>query len=205
MPRKSQRISSGSVAASKHKRAASNSTPLSAESKDSKKLKATPTKSEYFEGTRKRVEAVEDEQLDIEPSSPDEEDVSEFGDEPESSASDAENDDEYGSDSEQESKKRKKPTPRKEATSSAAIRTKGNELLKPGVKTGLGPGTQVVIKKPKARAAGKTPYEDETIHPNTLLFLKDLKANNERQWLKSESSLSNIAIVKPPFRGECNL
>ena len=54
-----------------------------------------------------------------------------------------------------------------------------------GVKAGLGPGSEVIIKKPKARGAGKTPYSDDTIHPNTFLFLKDLKQNNDRQWLKS--------------------
>lgn len=63
---------------------------------------------------------------------------------------------------------------------------RAKDLSKPGVKTGLGPGTQVIIKKPKARAAGDTPYSDETIHPNTMLFLKDLAANNSRQWLKSK-------------------
>ncbi|KAF2669160.1 hypothetical protein BT63DRAFT_424871 [Microthyrium microscopicum] len=61
---------------------------------------------------------------------------------------------------------------------------KAKELLKPGVKTGLEPGTQVVIKKPKARTAGKTPYTDDTIHPNTMLFLGDLRQNNNREWLK---------------------
>ena len=56
------------------------------------------------------------------------------------------------------------------------------ELWKPGAK--LEPGTQLVIKKPKARDAGDIPYLDHTIHPNTMLFLKDLAANNDRQWLK---------------------
>ena len=56
------------------------------------------------------------------------------------------------------------------------------ELWKPGAK--LEPGTQLIIKKPKARDAGDTPYLDHTIHPNTMLFLKDLAANNDRQWLK---------------------
>src|SRR5215469_5435348 len=65
---------------------------------------------------------------------------------------------------------------------------RAKDLSKPGVKTGLGPGTQVIIKKPKARDAGDTPYSDETIHPNTMLFLKDLAANNNRQWLKSKTS-----------------
>jgi hypothetical protein len=37
---------------------------------------------------------------------------------------------------------------------------------------------------PQAREAGDTPYADDRIHPNTLLFLKELKANNNRDWLK---------------------
>lgn len=56
------------------------------------------------------------------------------------------------------------------------------ELWKHGAK--LTPGTQVIIKRPKAREAGDTPYTDETIHPNTMLFLKDLAAHNDRTWLK---------------------
>lgn len=63
------------------------------------------------------------------------------------------------------------------------------ELWRPGVKTGLGPGKQVLIKIPKARAPGKTPYEDNTIHPNTMLFLRDLAQNNDREWLKSKFNL----------------
>ena len=61
---------------------------------------------------------------------------------------------------------------------------KGQELWRPGVKVDVEPGREVFIKLPKAREAGKTPYKDETIHPNTMLFLKDLKANNDREWLK---------------------
>lgn len=44
-----------------------------------------------------------------------------------------------------------------------------------------------MIKKPKARPAGKTPYASDTIHPNTFLFLHELKGNNNREWLKSRS------------------
>lgn len=85
-----------------------------------------------------------------------------------------------------EDDKRKKSTPRgKSATKSLSVRQKQGdeaELWKPGAK--LLPGTQVIIKKPKARDAGDTPFTDETIHPNTMLFLQDLKKNNDRQWLK---------------------
>ncbi|KAF3048305.1 hypothetical protein E8E12_011662 [Didymella heteroderae] len=56
------------------------------------------------------------------------------------------------------------------------------ELWKPGAK--LEPGTRLIIKKPKARDAGDIPYTEGTIHPNTMLFLKEIKANNDRQWLK---------------------
>jgi hypothetical protein len=90
------------------------------------------------------------------------------------------------------------------------------ELWKPGTK--LAPGTQLIIKKPKARGttptyglpiehalnsylqsaeAGDTPYTDETIHPNTMLFLKDLAANNDRQWLKCTST----ALIMLPGEG----
>jgi hypothetical protein len=59
---------------------------------------------------------------------------------------------------------------------------KEEELWKSGAK--LAPGTQVIIKKPKARDAGDTPYTDGTLHSNTMLFLKDLAKNNDRTWLK---------------------
>ncbi|RDW72626.1 DUF2461 domain-containing protein [Aspergillus mulundensis] len=62
------------------------------------------------------------------------------------------------------------------------------ELWREGVKTGLGPGKEVFIKKPKARDPGDTPYADDTLHPNTMLFLKDLAKHNERQWLKAHDA-----------------
>lgn len=63
---------------------------------------------------------------------------------------------------------------------------------KPGAITssGTGPGSkkQVIVRIPKPRTAGDTPYEDHTIHPNTFLFLKDLAQNNRRDWLKSDNT-----------------
>ncbi|KAK7967112.1 uncharacterized protein PG986_001389 [Apiospora aurea] len=38
---------------------------------------------------------------------------------------------------------------------------------------------------PQLRDTGGIEYEDTRIHPNTLVFLKDLKANNKRSWLKA--------------------
>jgi hypothetical protein len=44
-----------------------------------------------------------------------------------------------------------------------------------------------IIPLEKMRDAGGVEYEDHKVHKNTLLFLKDLKANNKRPWLKCES------------------
>lgn len=61
----------------------------------------------------------------------------------------------------------------------------------------IGPGTQVIIKKPKARPAGKTPYAEDTIHPNTLLFLSELKDNNRREWLKRKYTMEAPSPLTP--------
>ena len=189
MARKSQRVAASSATNARHKRAASNSTPLSGEPKSSKKQKATPTKSQYFKRSGKDVKTGEDENLDSDESSEPEGEVSAFESEGENVSSDGD-DDEYDSEAEEKPRSGKKVKAASTPKTSAAIRTKENELLRPGVKAGLGPGTEVVIKKPKARSAGKIPYRDEAIHPNTLLFLEDLKANNDRLWLKSKCDLS---------------
>ncbi|KAL1589892.1 hypothetical protein WHR41_01292 [Cladosporium halotolerans] len=190
MARKSQRLSvSATTPKSSHKRAASNTSLAAVRTK---KSKATPTKSQYFSdqeiGDEKHANGTGDvEDLDEDedvPSAP-EEDLSEFESAPESADDDGdENDDEvYESESDQP-KARRKSSSKKSATGTTKSSTKGSELWREGVKTGLGPGQQVIIKKPKARPAGKVPYTDDTIHPNTLLFLKDLKGNNNREWLK---------------------
>ncbi|KAB5566597.1 hypothetical protein GE09DRAFT_1218853 [Coniochaeta sp. 2T2.1] len=44
------------------------------------------------------------------------------------------------------------------------------------------------IPLPKLRDTGGIPYEDDRLHKNTMLFLKDLKANNKRTWLKSHDA-----------------
>jgi hypothetical protein len=46
------------------------------------------------------------------------------------------------------------------------------------------PPKVTIIPLPKAREAGDVPYEDGRIHENTMLFLKDLKANNNREWMR---------------------
>lgn len=185
MARKSQRVAAASTASTRHKRAASNSTPSGTE----KKRKATTSKSKYFKQSKDDLDDAEEEDVDSDEVSSSEQDDSAFESENEEASSE-DDEDEYDSEANRQVGSARKGRSTSTAKSSPAIRTKGNELLRPGVKTGLGPGTEVVIKKPKARPAGKTPYRDDTIHPNTLLFLEELKAHNERQWLKSEFHLS---------------
>ena len=107
--------------------------------------------------------------------------VSEMSSPPESE----EDKDEEGDNSSEEEKPKKRKRGRQSAVSVASVKSvKGKELWRPGVKADLAPGEQVFIKLPKARQPGKTPYTADTIHPNTMLFLADLKENNDREWLK---------------------
>lgn len=183
MARKSTRLSSASQRTPTHKRAASATTLDSGTAKKTKK--ATPTKSQYFD--QKDPETGADDSLEAEDEGEDEDATSEPGDDASDFASETASDDEDEEsydDDEEAPKRGKKSTPRK--TGAKASGARGSEVWREGVKTGLGPGKEVIIKKPKARPAGKTPYTDDTLHPNTLLFLSDLKKNNDREWLKSE-------------------
>ena len=47
------------------------------------------------------------------------------------------------------------------------------------------------IPIPKLRDTGGVEYADDRLHANTLAFLKDLKANNKRSWLKCASPFPN--------------
>lgn len=172
--RRSQRLSTGDSTESKHKRAASGSGPASQVTKKPKKQLSTPKKSQYFEPDSEADELAEDDSP-----SPVENDSSEFGEDAAvSEASDSPEDDEDEYDSHADSAPKKRRMSAKSTPNS--VRAPAGENYKPGV---------TIIKKPKARPAGNVKYADETIHPNTLLFLKDLKANNNRPWLKCELSL----------------
>lgn len=50
------------------------------------------------------------------------------------------------------------------------------------------PPRVIVLPLKQLRGLDGVEYEDTRLHKNTLLFLQDLKANNKRSWLKSESS-----------------
>ncbi|KAK5133140.1 hypothetical protein LTR08_008164 [Meristemomyces frigidus] len=184
MTRKSERLSSGAKAKPAHKRVASTTMTPSAEAKRSKI--ATPIRSQYFKGDDSSSDLPDNDlENDSESGADEASDFENSGEKVASSEAEINIDDDDDDDeSEGEPKSRKKSKSGNGVASSTTIRTKGGELWRPGVKAGLGPGNQVVIKKPQARKAGKTPYSDETIHPNSMLFLADLKENNDRVWLK---------------------
>ena len=165
------------------------STPPSRQSKrlkssPSTSLKTTPKKSQYFEHDSSS-EAESESKIDKEGSGYEDEDASaSLVSSPPESEVDDEEEDEYVSDADAP-KKRKRGRPKQTTNGGAtAPAKKGQELWRPGVKATAAPGEAIYIKLPKAREAGKTPYKDHTIHPNTFLFLKDLRANNDREWLK---------------------
>jgi hypothetical protein len=49
----------------------------------------------------------------------------------------------------------------------------------------------------KLRDTEGVEYQDFKLHKNTLLFLKDLKANNQRPWLKCE--YNTLVTLEPPL------
>ncbi|EXJ79808.1 hypothetical protein A1O3_08093 [Capronia epimyces CBS 606.96] len=145
-----------------------------------KGAKTTPTKSKYFE------EPDSDEPDQTENSGYEDEDAS-VTEEPSSSELESEDDYDSGDAPNKRRGARKQARgngPARPGTVSTTTLAKGKELWRPGVKTGLGPGKEVFIEKPKPRGDGGVKYVPEKIHPNTMAFLKDLKNNNDREWLK---------------------
>lgn len=58
-----------------------------------------------------------------------------------------------------------------------------------------GPRKVEIIPLEKLRDTGGVAYEDYKVHKNTMLFLRDLKANNKRPWLKCKcSEYSNLLV-----------
>ncbi|KAH0846748.1 hypothetical protein FOPE_11696 [Fonsecaea pedrosoi] len=156
--------------------------------KDQRRGKTTPTKSKYFQEPDSEDEDVDIKEDESEESGYEDQEASET-DQPSTEEPDTEDD--YESDEEHKRRKPKKKTVKSgggltggiQAVANAVLE-QGKELWRPGVKTGLGPGKQVFIEKPKPRDDGGIKYAAEKIHPNTMAFLKDLKENNDREWLK---------------------
>ena len=180
MARKSTRQSVASAPRSSSKRPApAKTTPT----RQSKRTKATSANSAYFER-----DSDNEENHDTEKESGYEEEAASGN--ASSPASESDNEVVSSEEDVKPRKKGKRGIPKEETVVAVRGKTKDKELQRPGAK--LPPGVQLIIKKPKAREAGATPYADDTIHPNTMLFLKDLAANNDREWLKSETSRSCI-------------
>lgn len=151
--------------------------------------KSTPTKSKYFEPP----DSDEDDEEEIdEASESGYEDQDEDEDEDVSAGEPSEpptETDDYDSEEEAAAKKKRKQNRSRPGKVSEADSTNETvdrkDLWREGVKTGLGPGKKVFIQKPKPRGDGGVKYESGKIHPNTMEFLKDLKRNNDRDWLKA--------------------
>ncbi|CAG7927411.1 unnamed protein product [Penicillium olsonii] len=143
-----------------------------------RQARSTTSKSKYFEAEDSEPDSESDESAGGSSESAYEEPKDES-----SSADEAEP--EEPSDSEEDTKKPSGRGRQPAETGNRGKATKSKELWREGVKVDLEPGQEVVIAKPKARDAGETPYTDETLHPNTRLFLIDLAENNDRQWLKA--------------------
>lgn len=169
----------------------SKSTPASRQSKRLKSspvadTKSTPKKSKYFEHSSSSPEPESEIEKEISGYEDEDESASLVSSPPESEVGDPSEDDSASEDDDAPKKKVRKPVGRKSNGTSATVVNgkKGQELWRPGVKASAAPGEAVFIKLPKARTPGKIPYKDSTIHPNTFLFLADLRANNDREWLK---------------------
>ncbi len=187
MPQRRSHFPNASSSSTPLKRGSESTTP----SRQSKRIKSSPITSSKT--TPKKSPYFEHPDTDPESESEIEKEASGYEDEDESaslvsSPPESEVEEEVDEDASEDDapKKRKRGRPMKSNGNSVAVSAgkKGQELWRPGAKIDAAPGEAVFIKLPKAREAGKTPYTDSTIHPNTLLFLKDLRANNDREWLK---------------------
>ena len=160
------------------KRVLSAINPLSSSKRAKRSPTTTPKKSQYFG-------RAEDSELTDEESSIVGKEESGYEDEDASATLLTGEEDAEPTSDDESPKRRKKATPKKKNGVKAASKGKtGKELWRPSAKVDAEPGQEVFIKLPKAREPGGTPYKNDTIHPNTLLFLKDLKKNNDREWLK---------------------
>ena len=167
------------------KRGVAHTTPA-APTRQSKRSRTSTSISTANQTTPKKSPYIEPESDISQAESEVENEASGYEDEDQSAVSSptvsVEEDDENSTVTSEDEDTRKRGAKKRIAVTAKAV--KGKELWRPGVKADLAPGEQVFIKLPKARQAGKTPYTDDTIHPNTMLFLGDLKENNDREWLK---------------------
>ncbi|KPI42535.1 uncharacterized protein AB675_9758 [Cyphellophora attinorum] len=185
-------LSAGGNVASATGDATDHPTSVTPGTRASKRLKDSATstpvtgkKSKYFDGPGSEDE--DEDLVEASSASPSGDDsASGYGDDSgsasEENESGQESEDDY--DSEEDTKRRSKGSKSRAGTGKAFFGKQNSQMWREGVKTGLGPGKQVFIEKPKPRGDGGIKYVADRIHPNTMLFLEDLKANNDREWLK---------------------
>ncbi|KAJ5110170.1 hypothetical protein N7532_002815 [Penicillium argentinense] len=187
MPRRSSRPAPASPQAPQAAPKRRASARLSASEAEVKRVKSNTDLGSQVKSTTKKSKYFEPESSDEEPTSETDESGSDYeGQDAESSDEPSEPEEESESEDTKSVKSGRAKGKQGRGKDQDAVEAslKGKELWREGVRTGLGPGKEVFIPKPKARDAGGVPYEDETLHPNTKLFLLDLKKNNDRQWLK---------------------
>jgi len=184
MPRKPTKSVNASAPRSTSKRPAPET-----RARESKRARATTRKS-YVEPETDTEESEDGSKKVVQPDEAEDDGAaSDYEEQVDKDPSSESEHDENASDEDSETEQVK---PKGSATKKLPIHKKHaneKELWKPGAK--LEPGTQLIIKKPKARDAGDTPYLGHTIHPNTMLFLKDVAVNNDRQWLKRRWSIAS--------------
>ncbi len=194
MPRASRKQAASTSTPKKREFQPSEETPTRAskrvKSSPATKTKTTPKKSQFFNHESSSGSEAEF-AIQQEASGYEDEDASASSISTPAESEDDEDGD--GNSSVEDAPRRRKPVIKtRETRTNGQAKTptavKGQELWRPGVKTGLEPGEAVFIKLPKARDAGSTPYKEDTVHPNTMAFLKDLKKNNDREWLKGKAS-----------------
>ncbi|KAF1851766.1 uncharacterized protein K460DRAFT_362513 [Cucurbitaria berberidis CBS 394.84] len=191
MPRKKTRPTSRSASRSSSKRPAPD-TP----NRQSKRARGATVRKSYLEPDTDTDDTTEDKAKEVSPPTEGEDEAvaSVYEDQSDKEPSSESDHDETASEADT---KAKKSAPRGRPAKQHVLplhkkHADEKDLWKPGAK--LAPGTQLIIKKPKARDPGDTPYADNTIHPNTMLFLKDLATNNERQWLKLHDPDYRVAL-----------
>ncbi|KAL9136345.1 MAG: hypothetical protein Q9175_002444 [Cornicularia normoerica] len=188
MPQRRSRFPNASSSCTPSSRVSKCTTPL----RQSKRIKSspitssktTPKKSPYFEH-HDSSDPESDSEIGKELSGYEDEDESaSLMSSPPESDIEVEADEDASEDGAPKKRKRGRPSKSNGNGVVASAGKKGQELWRLGAKIDAAPGEAVFIKLPKAREAGKVPFTDSTIHPNTMLFLKDLRANNDREWLK---------------------
>ena len=180
MVRPRGRPSSQSFTSTPKKRGATASIP-SRQSKRTKSASSTPAKtstgheSKYFESDIDDKSASDEASDFREDASADAQSSESEGDDDATDSSEDQSHGRRGGNRPSKLRAKKVPTSLRKSKS-------GGELWREGVK--IDNEGEVFIELPKARGPGSTPYRDSTLHPNTMEFLKDLKANNDREWVK---------------------